>query len=178
MVYRKKTLEEQNPAPVEQELVSQTEKQYPVKKLVVDADTLLYKIDGTNVDVHIFLDVGMKYQDKDKIWHQIPEVKMSVERDYKRLAGLRVDQMMELMKAGYRPTKKWTSSFQEDKTGKNYIPNRFDEAVDIMEKYFNENHAVVFEFKVDLDLLKRSNIADIFTRVVQGRQTVDSLKTW
>ena len=101
MVYRKKTLEEQQPAPVEQELVAPIEKQYPIKKLMVDADTLLYKIDGTNVDVHIFLDVGMKYQDKDKIWHQIPELKMSVERDYKRLAGLRVDQMMELMKAGY-----------------------------------------------------------------------------
>lgn len=178
MVYRKKVLDEEKPVQEKIEMADHKEKQYPVRKLMIDADTLLYKIEGVNVDVHIFLDIGMKYQDKEKVWHQIPELKMSVERDYKRAVGLPVEQMMALMASGYRPTKKWASSFQQDKTGKNYIPNRFDEAVDIVEKYFNENNAEVFEFKVDLDLLKRSNIADIFTRVVQGRQTIDSLKSW
>ena len=179
MVYRKKVLDEAKPAPAQQEMAKpKEEKQYPVQKLSVDPDTLLYRIDGTKVDVHIFLDIGMKYQDQEKKEHQIPELKMSVERDYKRMTGLSVEQMMALMSSGYRPTKKWASSFQEDKQGKNYIPNKFDEAVDIMQKAFNENHAEVFGFKVDLDLLKRSNIADIFTRVVEGRHSINSLKSW
>ena len=42
---------------------------------------------------------------KTKKKHQIPELKMSVERDYKKCAGLTVDKMMALMAAGYRPTK-------------------------------------------------------------------------
>ena len=178
MANNKKTLEEQKPAPNKKELAEQKEKQYTVRKLIVDSDTLLYKIEGVNIDVHIFLDIGMKYQDQEKKWHQIPELKMSVERDYKKCAGMTVEQMMSLMQAGYRPTKKWSSSFQEDKTGKNYIPNKFDEAVDIMQNAFNENHAEVFDFKVDLEVLKKSNIADIFTRVVQGRHSINSLQSW
>ena len=104
MVYRKKTLDEAKPSPEKQEVVEQ-KNNYPIKPLVMDNNTLLYKIDGEMVDVHIYLDVGLKYEDQDKKRRQIPELKMSVERDYKRMTGLSVDQMMSLMSAGYRPTK-------------------------------------------------------------------------
>ena len=97
MVYRKKVLDEAKPAPAQQDMAKpKEEKQYPIQKLSVDPDTLLYRIDGTKVDVHIFLDIGMKYQDQEKKEHQIPELKMSVERDYKRMTGLSVEQMMAL----------------------------------------------------------------------------------
>lgn len=177
MVYRKKTLDEAKPAP-EQPVLAEQKKEYPIKKLVIDNNTLLYKIDGEMVDVHIYLDVGLKYEDQEKKKRQIPELKMSVERDYKRMTGLSVDQMMSLMSAGYRPTKKWSSSFLEKKDGNTVIPNTFDEAVDVMERSFNETNAEVFKFYVDLSLLKESNIADIFARACNGQVPIERLKTW
>lgn len=177
MVYRKKTLDEAKPA-LEQPVLAEQKKEYPIKKLVVDNNTLLYKIDGEMVDVHIYLDVGLKFQDENKKKRQIPELKMSVERDYKRMTGLSVDQMMSLMSAGYRPTKKWSSSFLEKKDGNTVIPNTFDEAVDVMERSFNETNAEVFKFNVDLSLLKESNIADIFARACNGQVPIERLKTW
>ena len=92
MVYRKKTLDEAKPAPEKQEVVEQVSK-YPIKPLVMDNNTLLYKIDGEMVDVHIYLDVGLKYEDKDKKRRQIPELKMSVERDYRKCAGMTVERI-------------------------------------------------------------------------------------
>ena len=53
---------------------------------------------------------------------------MSVERDYRKCAGMTVDQMMALMSAGYRPVKKWASSFIEKKDGHTVVPNEFNEA--------------------------------------------------
>ena len=178
MVYRKKTLDEEKPIPVEQQELAERKKEYPVHKLVIDNNTLLYKLDNEMVDVHIFLDVGLKYDDQDKKKHQIPELKMSVERDYKKFAGLTVDKMMALMAAGYRPTKKWASSFVTKKDGNTIIPNKFDEAVDNMEQAFNETLADVFNFKVDLSLLKKSNIADIFNRACNGQVLIERMRSW
>ena len=177
MVYRKKTLDEAKPSPEKQEVVEQVSK-YPIKPLVMDNNTLLYKIDGEMVDVHIYLDVGLKFEDKDKKRRQIPELKMSVERDYRRCAGMTVDQMMALMSKGYRPTKKWASSFIEKKDGNTIIPNVFNEAVDNLERSFNETHVDVFHFGVDLSILKKSNIADIFARACSGQVPIEQIKTW
>lgn len=177
MVYRKKTLDEAKPAP-EQPVLAEQKKEYPIKKLVIDNNTLLYKIDGEMVDVHIYLDVGLKYEDQEKKKHQIPELKMSIERDYKKCAGMTVDQMMALMSAGYRPTKKWASSFVTKKDGNTTIPNDFNEAVDNLQRSFNETHVDVFHFGVDLEILKKSNIADIFTRACNGQVPIEGLKTW
>jgi hypothetical protein len=177
MVYRKKTLDEANPAP-EQPVLEEQKNEYPIKKLVIDNNTLLYKIDGEMVDVHIYLDVGLKYEDQEKKKRQIPELKMSIERDYKKCAGMTVDQMMALMSAGYRPTKKWASSFVTKKDGNTIIPNNFNEAVDNLQRSFNETHVDVFHFGVDLEILKKSNIADIFTRACNGQVPIEGLKTW
>lgn len=177
MVYRKKTLDEAKPAP-EQPVLAEQKKEYPIKKLVIDNNTLLYKIDGEMVDVHIYLDVGLKYEDQEKKKRQIPELKMSIERDYKKCAGMTVDQMMALMSAGYRPTKKWASSFVTKKDGNTTIPNDFNEAVDNLQRSFNETHVDVFHFGVDLEELKKSNIADIFTRACNGQVPIEGLKTW
>ena len=132
MVYRKKTLDEAKPAP-EQPVLAEQKKEYPIKKLVIDNNTLLYKIDGEMVDVHIYLDVGLKFQDENKKKRQIPELKMSVERDYRKCAGMTVDQM---------------------------------------------THVEVFHFGVDLEELKKSNIADIFARACNGQVPIEGLKTW
>lgn len=177
MVYRKKTLDEAKPA-LEQPVLAEQKNEYPIKKLVIDNNTLLYKIDGEMVDVHIYLDVGLKYEDQEKKKRQIPELKMSIERDYKKCAGMTVDQMMALMSAGYRPTKKWASSFVTKKDGNTIIPNNFNEAVDNLQRSFNETHVDVFHFGVDLEILKKSNIADIFTRACNGQVPIEGLKTW
>lgn len=177
MVYRKKTLDEAKPAP-EQPVLAEQKNEYPIKKLVIDNNTLLYKIDGEMVDVHIYLDVGLKYEDQEKKKRQIPELKMSIERDYKKCSGMTVDQMMALMSAGYRPTKKWASSFVTKKDGNTTIPNDFNEAVDNLQRSFNETHVDVFHFGVDLEILKKSNIADIFTRACNGQVPIEGLKTW
>lgn len=177
MVYRKKTLDEAMPTP-EQPMLAEQKKEYPIKKLVIDNNTLLYKIDGEMVDVHIYLDVGLKYEDQEKKKRQIPELKMSIERDYKKCAGMTVDQMMALMSAGYRPTKKWASSFVAKKDGNTIIPNDFNEAVDNLQRSFNETHIDVFHFEVDLEILKKSNIADIFARACNGQVPIERLKTW
>ena len=177
MVYRKKTLDEAKPVP-EQPVLAEQKNEYPIKKLVIDNNTLLYKIDGEMVDVHIYLDVGLKYEDQEKKKRQIPELKMSIERDYKKCAGMTVDQMMALMSAGYRPTKKWASSFITKKDGNTIIPNNFNEAVDNLQRSFNETHVDVFHFGVDLEILKKSNIADIFTRACNGQVPIEGLKTW
>lgn len=177
MVYRKKTLDEAKPVP-EQPVLAEQKNEYPIKKLVIDNNTLLYKIDGEMVDVHIYLDVGLKYEDQEKKKRQIPELKMSIERDYKKCAGMTVDQMMALMSAGYRPTKKWASSFVTKKDGNTIIPNNFNEAVDNLQRSFNETHVDVFHFGVDLEILKKSNIADIFTRACNGQVPIEGLKTW
>ena len=36
----------------------------------------------------------------------------------------------------------------------------------------------VFHFGVDLEILKKSNIADIFTRACNGQVPIEGLKTW
>lgn len=150
----------------------------PVKKLIIDLSDLRYRIEGESLDVNVFLDVGVRFTDKENKSHQVPELKISVERNYKNQANMPVEQVMELMRAGYRPTKKWASSFVLEKTGKTYIPNDFSEAVDIVEKCFNENHTEVFGFKIDLSLLKTSNIADIFKRACNGQTPIERIRIW
>lgn len=155
-----------------------SKKSYPVKKLIIDVSDLRYRIEGESLEVNIFLDVGVKFIDKDKNTHQVPELKISVERNYRNQSNMPVEQVMELMRAGYRPTKKWASSFVLEKNGKTFIPNDFSEAVDVVEKSFNENHSEIFGFKIDLSLLKTSNIADIFKRVCNGQTTIERMRNW
>ena len=50
--------------------------------------------------------------------------------------------------------------------------------IDVMERSFNETNAEVFKFNVDLSLLKKSNIADIFARACNGQVPIERLKTW
>ena len=151
---------------------------FPIKKLAIDLSDLRYKIEGENLNVNIFLDVGIKFTDEEKKLHQIPELKISVERNYKNQANMSVEQVMELMRAGYRPTKKWVSSFVLEKNGKTYVPNEINEAVDVAEKSFNETHTEVFGFKIDMSLLKKSNIADIFKRACNGQTPIERMRSW
>lgn len=175
---RKKTLETQEN--IDQPKLKQQEKteSLPVKKLIINKTTLKYEIEGETLDVRILLDVGFKFVDKENKTHQIPELKISVERNYKNQQNITVDRLMFLMNEGYRPTKKIASSFLVEKTGKTYIPNTFEDAVNVLEKSFNDSHSDIFKLKLDLSLLKTSNIADIFKRVCDGKTSLERLKVW
>lgn len=151
----------------------------PVKMLYLNKNTFKYAIDGEDLKVSVFLDVGLHYKDQNGKEKQIPELKMRVERSYEWQNTATVGEMGARAMSGMRPITKWCTSFHhfgEDK--KVILPVKYSDAVCFLEEDFKNSLFEIFGFNLKMDVLLGNQIEDIFNRACEGISLFYSQKEW